>query len=153
MAIPRWLQHPLTRGMDLDDPATTEARREIVRSKPFLRRIYLEWYGLIRASLPSGPGAVLEIGSGAGFLREIVPEAIASEVFPCSGVQLVLDARDLPFADNSLRAIAMVDVPPPARLPSLLLGRGALREAGWSPRRGGTMGELLVPVGVPPAAP
>jgi SAM-dependent methyltransferase len=96
--------------MDLDDPATTTLRREIVSSKPFLRRVYLEWYGLVRDGLPAGPGAVLELGSGAGFLREIVPAVIASEVFPCPGVDLVADGQALPFAEDALRAVAMVDV-------------------------------------------
>jgi SAM-dependent methyltransferase len=105
-----WLEHPLTRGVDLDDPSLTALRREIVRTKPFLRRIYEEWYGLIKGALPAGPGEVLEIGSGAGFLREVVPDAIASEVFRCPGMDLVLDAQRLPVRDGSLRAIAMVDV-------------------------------------------
>jgi hypothetical protein len=105
-----WLEHPLTRGRDLDDPATTALRREIIRTKPFLRRLYREWYALIRDALPPGDGAVLELGSGAGMLRDVVPEAIASEVFPCPGIQLVADGRRLPIAPDALRAIVMVDV-------------------------------------------
>jgi hypothetical protein len=41
--IGRWLAHPLTRGMDPDDPATTRLRKQIVEAKPFLHKIYLEW--------------------------------------------------------------------------------------------------------------
>jgi hypothetical protein len=32
--------------------------------KPFLKRIYVEWYEEIRAALPPDPAPVLEIGSG-----------------------------------------------------------------------------------------
>jgi SAM-dependent methyltransferase len=106
----RWLEHPLTRGRDLDDPKTTALRREIIRGKPFLRRIYLDWYAAIRAALPAGEGALLELGSGAGMLREVVPEALTSEVFHCGGVHLVADGRALPIASGALRAIVMVDV-------------------------------------------
>jgi SAM-dependent methyltransferase len=106
----RWLEHPLTRGRDLDDPATTAIRREVIRTKPFLRRLYLDWYAAVRAFLPQGPGAVLELGSGAGMLREVVPEAITSEVFQCGGVHLVADGRALPIAPGALRAVVMVDV-------------------------------------------
>jgi SAM-dependent methyltransferase len=106
----RWLEHPLTRGRDLDHPGTTALRREIVRGKPFLRRLYLEWYGSIREVLPGGPGAVLELGSGAGMFPDVVPEAITSEVFACPGVRLVADGRALPFAAGALRAVVLVDV-------------------------------------------
>src|SRR5690242_11509894 len=66
------LAHPLTRGIDLDDPKTTTLRREIIRSKPFLRRIYNEWYRWIADQIPTGAGGVLELGSGAGFFDELV---------------------------------------------------------------------------------
>ena len=108
--IGRWLEHPLMRGRDLDDPGTTALRRDVIRSKPFLRRLYAEWYGTIAAALPAGRGAVVELGSGAGSFAEVVPEAVTSEVFACPGVRLVADGRALPFAAGSLRALVMVDV-------------------------------------------
>jgi SAM-dependent methyltransferase len=106
----RWLQHPLTRGLSVDDPRTTRLRRDVIRSKPFLRRVYQDWYGLIRASVPAGPGGVLELGSGGGFLREALPETITSDVFGGPEVRVLADGRALPFADGCLRAIAMIDV-------------------------------------------
>ena len=107
----RLLDHPLTAGSDLDDPHTSALRRRIIASKPFLRAIYDEWYTLLAANLPGDPhGPVLEIGSGAGHCSRFVPDLITSEVFPCPGVQLVLDARRLPFASGSLRAIVMTNV-------------------------------------------
>jgi len=106
----RLLEHPLTRGRPLDEAETTVLRRELIWSKPFLRRIYEDWYNLIRERLPPPPGAVVELGSGAGFLRELMPELITSDVMVCPGVQLALDAQRLPFADASLRGLAMVDV-------------------------------------------
>ncbi len=107
----RWLlEHPLTRGLSVDDPRTTALRRRIVRDKPFLRRIYEDWYRGIAAELPAMPQRVLELGSGAGFLPEVVPDLIASDVFACPGLSAVLDARALPFRDDTLRAIVMTDV-------------------------------------------
>ena len=105
-----WLAHPLTRGLDLDDPRTTELRRDIVRSKPFLERIYRDWYRSLAGDLPTGPGDVLEIGSGAGFFREYVPSLITSDLMPVPGVDRVIDAHDLPFAPGALRGIAMTNV-------------------------------------------
>ena len=89
MGLKRWLEHPLTRGLDLDDPRTTRLRRQILAEKPFLRRVYEEWYGAMAASLPPGDGPVLELGSGAGFLADFVPGLVRSEVFYTPGI----DAR------------------------------------------------------------
>lgn len=109
----RILAHPLTKGLAPDDPRTTELRRRIIKEKAFLRKLYEEWYRKLITAIPAPdicPGQVLELGSGGGFLREMLPECISSEVFPCAGVDMTLDARQLPFADKSLRAIVMVDV-------------------------------------------
>jgi SAM-dependent methyltransferase len=108
--LTRWLEHPLTRGLDLDDPRTTHLRRRILAEKRFLRRIYEEWYGAIAASLPPGEGPVLELGSGAGFLADFIPRLVRSEVFYIEGIDLVLDGLALPFRDGSLRGVAMTNV-------------------------------------------
>ena len=106
----RLLAHPLTRALDIDDPATTVLRRSIVHRKPFLKRIYEEWYRAIANCLPDVPGSVLELGSGAGFLADYVPGLITSEVFYCPNVRLVLDGQSLPIGSESLRGIAMINV-------------------------------------------
>ena len=128
------LAHPETRDLSLDDPRTTERRRAIIRSNRFLRRIYDEWYRLIRVAIPEGPGGMLELGSGAGFLAQYVPGLIASEVFSCPEIQLVLDARRLPFDRGSLKAIVMVDV-----LHHIPDNRAFLAEARRCLRPGGTI--------------
>ena len=118
--LKQWLAHPLTCGLDIDDPQTTHLRRRIIREKSFLRQIYQEWYCMIAASLPAGDGAVVELGSGAGFLRDFVPDLITTELFPCGNVDLVLDGTALPFAAASVRGLVMTDVlhhvPAPRRL-------------------------------------
>src|SRR5262245_5557759 len=104
------LAHPLTRGLDIDAPETSELRRRIVREKVFLRRLYEEWYQALVARIPPGEGKVLELGSGGGFLREVLPELITSDILPLPDVDLVLDARTLPLASGELRAIVMTNV-------------------------------------------
>jgi hypothetical protein len=106
----RWLEHPLTRGRPLDDPQTTALRRRIIREKAFLRRLYAEWFALVREALPPGAGEVVELGSGGASIREVIPGVITSEVFRAPAVQVVADARALPFAPGTLRALVLVDV-------------------------------------------
>jgi len=94
----------------VDSPQTTLLRRRIIREKPFLRRIYEEWYRMLAASVPSERGEVLELGSGAGFLAEFIPGLITSDVFEVPGVSAVVDAHRMPFEDGALRAIVMTNV-------------------------------------------
>ena len=127
-----WLAHPLLRGMHVDDPRCLPLRRRLVREKVFLRRIYEEWYAAMAEALPRGAGPVLELGSGGGFLEDFVAGLITSDVVDCSDVCVVLDGQELPIADGSLRAIAMIDV-----LHHLPESRRFLREAARCVRRGG----------------
>ena len=105
-----WLAHPLTRRLDIDDPRTTHLRRQILREKSFLRQVYRVWYTSIAAALPRGRGGVLELGSGAGFLSDFVPNLITSEVFYCPGVRAVLNGMQMPFATGALHTILMINV-------------------------------------------
>jgi SAM-dependent methyltransferase len=105
-----WLQHPLTRGLDVDSPRTTILRQQIIRQKKFLQKIYDEWYRILLKELPQSPGRLLELGSGAGYLKEFAPSAITSDTFAVPNIDAVLDGCYLPFANNSLCGIVMTDV-------------------------------------------
>jgi SAM-dependent methyltransferase len=104
------LAHPLTRDLSLDDPETTVVRSEIIREKAFLRRIYQTWYRLLIENIPAGEGVVAEIGSGAGFLKEVYSTAITSEVFYSANIDIVYNAISMPFKAGSLRSLLLVDV-------------------------------------------
>jgi SAM-dependent methyltransferase len=104
------MAHPLTRELSIDDPETTLLRAEIIRQKAFLRRIYQAWYRLLIENIPAGDGLVAEIGSGAGFLKEMYPSAITSEVFHSINIDIVYNAISMPFKAGSLRSLLLVDV-------------------------------------------
>lgn len=110
-----WLDHPATVGLDLDHPDTTVLRRSIIRDKLLLRHIYRTWYRKLINDIDSptrdaGGRGVLELGSGAGFMRELLPEAITSDIMPLPGVDAVIDAHRLPMREAQLAAIVMVNV-------------------------------------------
>jgi SAM-dependent methyltransferase len=128
------LQHPLTRGLSVDDPRTTTIRKQIIQQKKILRLIYQQWYANLKATLPAGKGRVVEIGSGAGFLSDVIPELITSDVFHNQWTTLVLNGQHLPFVDRSLRAILMIDV-----LHHLPAVRHFLYSAAQCVRTGGVM--------------
>ena len=103
------LAHPLTKTLSVDDPRTTDIRHEIIQSKPFLKSVYQDWYKIIIQGLGDSKD-VLEIGSGAGFLKTYIPTLFTSEVMEVKNVDLVADATRLPFPSGSLDAIVMTDV-------------------------------------------
>nr|MDQ3072708.1 hypothetical protein [Bacteroidota bacterium] len=71
--------------IDLDDPKVTEMRMGIILRKPFLRKLYTDWYNIFIKKLKGVPeGKIIEIGSGGGFLKEMLPEVITSDVMPLS---------------------------------------------------------------------
>src|SRR5262245_6936110 len=98
--------------MELNDPARVDEIRALIRRKHFLRRYYQEIYQRYQDCLRRAPdrGLVLELGSGAGFAKEWIPEIITSDALPYEGVDHVVDATKMPFSDESLRAIFMTNV-------------------------------------------
>ena len=105
----KWLAHPLTKGMNIDQPQTTAFRKQIISSKPFLEKLYEEWYrGIAAQFLPNA--RVLELGSGPGFLKEFKPSLITSELFPTPGVDLVIGAQAIDMPEGSIDGIVMTGV-------------------------------------------
>jgi SAM-dependent methyltransferase len=96
----------------LDDPARSEHLRALITKKAALRCFYLEAYGKYRACLLRCPreGLALELGSGAGFVKEVLPEVITSDALSYSGVDRIVDARAMPFENRTLRAIFLLNV-------------------------------------------
>jgi SAM-dependent methyltransferase len=96
----------------LDGPERYDELRALIERKPALRAFYSEIYAKYRACLERCPkdGDAVELGSGGGFTREALPGVITSDVVAYSGVDRVIDATEMPFADSSLRAIFMLNV-------------------------------------------
>ncbi|HQQ94943.1 MAG TPA: class I SAM-dependent methyltransferase [Bacteroidia bacterium] len=94
----------------MDDPRTSLAHREIILNKPFLKRVYEDWYKAMFVYLPQGKGKVLEIGSGGGFIKDLYPEVISSDIQDLPNVDMVFSAEKMPFAGEALSAILMLNV-------------------------------------------
>jgi SAM-dependent methyltransferase len=96
---------------DLDDPRATLAHRDIILQKPFLKKLYTDWYRVFASrARATGKGRHLEIGSGGGFLKDVFPEVITSDILDLPNVDQVFSAEQLPFADQELNSIVMLNV-------------------------------------------
>ncbi len=85
-------------------------RRQLIDRKPFLGRLYSEWYRLVSAQLEGVSGPVLEIGSGPGSMQEHVENLIRSDIVWHEEQHAVLDATAIPFRARSLAGIVGVNV-------------------------------------------
>lgn len=112
MKIIDWLRLPETRDIkDLDDPATTLLHAKIIRRKPFLERVYIDFYRQFQKAIPGLEGEVLvELGSGGGFIKEMIGNVITTDVLDLPNVDKVLSATDMPFEQGSVDAFFMFDV-------------------------------------------
>jgi SAM-dependent methyltransferase len=96
---------------NLDDPERISEIRALILKKPALKQFYVEVYEKFKTCLLQCPrdGQALELGSGGGFLKDFLPGIITSDVIPYAGVDRVVDATAMPFADDGLRFICMLN--------------------------------------------
>lgn len=100
-------------NIDIESTEAIELCRSLLNKKQFLRRIYLDYYASFRQNakeLENVPGSLLEIGSGGGFLKEILPDVITSEVCSHPLIDRVVSADQLNFPSGALKGIFMLHV-------------------------------------------
>jgi SAM-dependent methyltransferase len=84
-----------------------------IRANPFLYAIYCDMYRRLLAEVPADSfPRLLEIGSGAGFLRELAPHLTTSDCIAGPGIDRVVDACNLEasFEPDSWDGIVAFDV-------------------------------------------
>jgi SAM-dependent methyltransferase len=104
--------------------------RRAWNKKPLLRRVYNNIYDRIACWCVDGRS--IEIGGGIGQFKGRFPDVIATDIQTAPWLDVVADAQRLPFSDNSISNIVMVDVLHHIEFPLLFL-----REAERVLRAGG----------------
>jgi SAM-dependent methyltransferase len=94
-------------------PQYFQIEKKVITSRPLLKLCYDNWYKKLlddESTVPSeNKGSLLELGSGGSYLKEIRPDIITSDLV--RGVaDRVIDAREIPFKNSSLRAIFLTHV-------------------------------------------
>lgn len=106
--------------------------RSVWERKPVLRMLYDDLFARLAACCV--PGHTLEIGGGIGNLRNKIDGLISSDIQFAPWLDLVADAQKLPFRDETISNIVMLDVLHHIEFPALLF-----REASRVLRPGGRM--------------
>jgi SAM-dependent methyltransferase len=103
------LTEPSVRGLDVDGPEYSIVHREALRRKAILRQLEEKTYRECRSMdlryFKDCPGKRLEIGAGSSFIKELYPDVMTSDIKQLPFVDIVSRAEQLPFRDDSLRAI------------------------------------------------
>ncbi len=90
--------------------AKLERHADLWSRRPLIRDIYRGYHQAILNARSRRSGIALEVGSGHGSLAESQPGVISCDVVPCPWLDCAADATRLPFGDESVSNIIMIDV-------------------------------------------
>lgn len=91
-----------------EDLSAFMERRRIWERKPQIRWVYQLWMAMLQPWRV--PGETLEVGSGSGILKELLPEVHLSDVVGLPWVDHVVDATAMPFEPGAFSNIIGIDV-------------------------------------------
>ncbi|MGA1870946.1 MAG: class I SAM-dependent methyltransferase [bacterium] len=81
------------------------------KRKPLLREIYKSFHETIASQLMNhNSGVVVELGSGAADITEVIPKCIRTDLFPNPWIDRIENAYDLSFQANSISNLIIFDV-------------------------------------------
>lgn len=107
------LQLPYMRDTkDLDDPKVTILRGRIIQENSFLKNLYTDFYEIFKDSLTdlSKRKKLVELGSGGGFIKKIIPDVTTSDVIKLPDADLHFSATHMPFKSESIDRFFMLNV-------------------------------------------
>jgi SAM-dependent methyltransferase len=96
--------------LPLDSPERTLFHREIILKKKFLKKLYEQWYNAFIKEIKDLPNdTLIELGSGGGFLKQIEPKVICTDVIDLPTNDMTFSALNMPFNDKSVGGIFLID--------------------------------------------
>lgn len=96
-------------GTPLDSPKTIFIHQAAIQQKPFLKRVYEDFYNEFK-KIRTPKGLPVELGSGAGFLKELIPNVLTSDIVKGRGIDKIFSATEIPFKKETIAAFFMFDV-------------------------------------------
>jgi SAM-dependent methyltransferase len=88
-----------------------QENKRLWERKPSLRKSYTVFHRLIARHLSNVPGGkVVELGSGIGNIKEVIPNCVRTDLFPNPWLDQVENAYALSFAKSSVSDLILFDV-------------------------------------------
>ena len=112
MNIIDWLKLPEVKNIEgKDDASKTLLHAKIIWRKLFLRKLYTDFYAEFKNIINASGGRLLvELGSGGGFIKNVMPDIKTSDVVLLPNIDLNLSADNMPFKDASVDGFFLLDV-------------------------------------------
>jgi hypothetical protein len=79
-------------------------------AKPVLRDVYREFHELIARNLCNLDGETIELGSGIGNIKEVVPHCVRTDLFPNPWIDRQEDAYALSMQNGAVSNLILFDV-------------------------------------------
>ena len=99
-----------------------QGNRRAWQRKAQLREVYRGFHGLIASRLDRGvPGQIVELGSGMGSIKEVIPDCVTTDLFPNPWLDRQENAYCLSFGDGSISNLILFDVWHHLRYPATAL--------------------------------
>lgn len=104
-----YLQEPRLIGVDLDSDEMLSIHSKVLYEKPMMKEVFSEFYdtciSLDEKYFSNCKGKRVEIGAGVSFFKKKYPEIISTDIKKAENLDMVVDAQNMPFENNSIRAI------------------------------------------------
>ena len=104
-----YLQEPRLIGVDLDSDEMLAIHSKVLYEKPMMKGVFSEFYdtciSLDEKHFSNSKGKRVEIGAGVSFFKKKYPEIISTDIKKAENLDMVVDAQNMPFENNSIRAI------------------------------------------------
>jgi SAM-dependent methyltransferase len=88
-----------------------EQNRQAWQRKPVLQRAYRDFHRCLAAHVDKSiAGKIVELGSGIGNIRDVIPHCLRTDLFPNPWIDQVENAYRLTFGDGEVSHLILFDV-------------------------------------------
>ncbi|MBV6340321.1 MAG: methyltransferase domain-containing protein [Candidatus Magnetobacterium sp. LHC-1] len=108
------LNHIVNRNRQslLDDPQTTSLHAEIIKKNYYLKALYVDFYSILSDAIDGiyENKLIVELGSGGGFIKDIIPNVVTSDVIASPTIDMQISILDMPFKEQEVDVFFMLNV-------------------------------------------
>jgi len=107
------LYEPMLAKIDVDDPRMLDFHRHILSRKPLLRSAFTSFYSDMAGAADhcfKVEGLEIELGSGAGFFKDVRPSVTTTDLREAPYIDRVIDAQAMELPNASVRSIYAINV-------------------------------------------
>ena len=104
---------PRVRGVDVNDNDLLEIHRAILWEKPLMRSAFETFYRDMMEQCDRRfqvSGTEIELGSGAGFFKQLRPALVTTDIRQGPHIDRALDAQNMALPDASVRCVYAINV-------------------------------------------